>query len=485
MGRNLWRYFVAAIIFHILFSSFIVFIGRNELLPEMFNPQGLGSFASDSYGYMLDIEEFVDVLGEEGAAFFFTEPLDFHLKLYSISFILLRGISPFTILNAELFNVFCYALILVLAYSLGKDLFSKKVGLISAAVTGLWPSLLLHTTQLYKTPLIIACMLAIFLVSVRWYACQDNFSSAIRNEILGILAVMVLSFLRDNEWRYLIILAIALGWVGLLLKMRLEKKRVRWNMIASTLLLAISLVAPSITARFLSAVESYGVAAESPPQVAHPTSSLIPTPTSEPTLSPSPTLSPTITPTESSLPLPEPRSESERMSNYSIWDGIKDRLDYEAYWIGVRREYYNEYAVFEGAGSNVDSDYQIETLSDLLGYIPKGILVGFFAPFPNMWFEAGAKLGVSARLLSGLETLFMYLMTIAAVVAIWQSRRKYSIWYLFSVIFISLSIIGYFVGNIGALYRFRYPFWMMLIIFGVGGFYQVVLPYRRRLFARK
>lgn len=45
------------------------------------------------------------------------------------------------------------------------------------------------------------------------------------------------------------------------------------------------------------------------------------------------------------------------------------------------------------AGSNIDSDVRFEDLIDVIEYLPRAISVGFFAPFPNMWFIEGKSPG--------------------------------------------------------------------------------------------
>jgi phosphoglycerol transferase MdoB-like AlkP superfamily enzyme len=52
---------------------------------------------------------------------------------------------------------------------------------------------------------------------------------------------------------------------------------------------------------------------------------------------------------------------------------------------------------------------------------------------------------------------------------LWRARRELSAWFL--VVFIGTGILalGLAVNNVGALYRFRYPFWILMVILGAGG----------------
>jgi hypothetical protein len=97
------------------------------------------------------------------------------------------------------------------------------------------------------------------------------------------------------------------------------------------------------------------------------------------------------------------------------------------------------------------------------------MVVGFFAPFPNLWIGAGKQVGGSGRMLSGFETLMSYMIECLALFGLWRARKDLSAWFVFLVITLGAVALGLVVGNIGALYRLRYPFWALLIIFGAAG----------------
>src|SRR6185436_5670273 len=97
----------------------------------------------------------------------YNAPSPFHLKLYSLCFTIFAALTGFNILAAEPLNLFYYLGILALVGKLGSEVFCPRAGLLAAATVGLWPSLLLHTTQLVKDPLYILGMLALILIFVR------------------------------------------------------------------------------------------------------------------------------------------------------------------------------------------------------------------------------------------------------------------------------------------------------------------------------
>jgi len=89
-----------------------------------------------------------------------------------------------------------------------------------------------------------------------------------------------------------------------------------------------------------------------------------------------------------------------------------------------------------------------------------------------MWFEAGSG-GRMGRLLSGLETLVMYLLYFPAAFCLWKGRRNPALWLLFLSIFIGLVALGLVVVNAGALYRFRYILWIFTIAMAADGLVRI------------
>ena len=126
------------------------------------------------------------------------------------------------------------------------------------------------------------------------------------------------------------------------------------------------------------------------------------------------------------------------------------------------------WVVYAGNASSLDSDVQFDNAADIVRYLPRAAVIGFFAPFPRMWFESGTN-GRSGRLLAGAETLVMYLLYLPAVVCVWSERRKLAVWLMFLVTTIGLIALGLVVVNAGALYRLRYVFWILVIMLAVRG----------------
>ena len=106
---------------------------------------------------------------------------------------------------------------------------------------------------------------------------------------------------------------------------------------------------------------------------------------------------------------------------------------------------------------------QFSSTRDIVRFIPRAFVIGFFAPFPRMWVQTGT-FGLAVRVVSGLETLAMYLLYVAAGFCVWRERRNRKMWLLFLVATIGMLALGLVVVNAGALFRLRYVCWILMIV---------------------
>lgn len=435
--------FVGGLILHIVTVTIVFLAGNGGWFPDLFDSQGIGDFASDGRYYLSEIDGFIELLRNGESGYWTAKTEGFHTKLYTFSFVLLRPLFGHNILSAELINLICYLSILFFVYFLGKEIFNSLVGLLAALVVGFWPSFLLHTTQLLRDPLFIAGFMGIMLMNTHCLTRNYNSRDAISHIVIGSLSVIPVWLVGSGRW-YLTIVIIALGSLGIVIQMVVERRLILWNLVASSLVLIVVLGITIIPTNF----------------------------TPSPPFSPSP---PVNASTPSSLP-------SQPQNNVTsvvvrLWDEIIRKVNSVAYEIGRKRVgFFYHYP--DGSGSNIDIEFQLVTTVDLVHYIPRATTIGLFAPFPNMWFEDGS-IGFSARLLSGLETLTMYSLMVFAVIGIWRERRRLAIWHLLVVVLVGAVVLGLTVSNVGALYRIRYSYWILLVVLGVGGFWEVVLPWLR------
>jgi hypothetical protein len=159
--------------------------------------------------------------------------------------------------------------------------------------------------------------------------------------------------------------------------------------------------------------------------------------------------------TSSELPI------AERVLDVPLWERIAKRRE------GFVKPDGDE--IVTSKASNVDESVQFESWSDILRYLPRAMTIGFFAPFPNMWFAGGGLVGNVGRRLSGIEMILTYVIELFAVAGIWSKRRQLAAWLLAFIVTAGVTGLGLTVLNIGSLYRVRYPFWMLMVVLGAGG----------------
>jgi hypothetical protein len=135
-------------------------------------------------------------------------------------------------------------------------------------------------------------------------------------------------------------------------------------------------------------------------------------------------------------------------------------LDRAIRQVGDRRAAFRFY---NAQASNIDRDVRLSSIGDILRFLPRATVIGFFAPFPRMWFEQG-NFGRAGRLLTGVEMCAMFFLYAAAGIAVWRHRRRLRMWLILLVATIGIIALGLVVANAAALYRLRYIFWFLLFI---------------------
>jgi hypothetical protein len=56
-----------------------------------------------------------------------------------------------------------------------------------------------------------------------------------------------------------------------------------------------------------------------------------------------------------------------------------------------------------------------------------------------------------------------------ALLGWWRQRRNLAAWLLAITIGLGTVALGLVVNNMGAMYRLRYPFWVLMVVLGAGG----------------
>jgi hypothetical protein len=70
----------------------------------------------------------------------------------------------------------------------------------------------------------------------------------------------------------------------------------------------------------------------------------------------------------------------------------------------------------------------------------------------------------------------MYVVYVFAAIAIWRERHRLSMWLILLVAVTGMISLGLAVINLGALFRLRYFFWILMIVIAAHGFLGVRRP---------
>jgi len=406
-----WRYVLLAAALHIILAITIFLIGHFQLFPGTFDQNGVGlTFAIDSTTYQRVASDLAEVWQRDGFTAWLNAKAPLHSRLYSLVFITFGRLLGHNVLAAEPLNLFYYLAILICIYVIGREVFDAQTGFIAATIVALWPTFLGHSTQLMRDPLSIACLLWLMVVLVLVLNREFRALTGIAIGIAGALLATLFWVARGNMWNVVLVaIAIALGM--LVFRMVREKRFITGNALVMLLVIAAALLVPP-------RLESTSLPGVRPP------------------------LTPLAIPTS-----------SQPAAREGVWDSALKQ-------ISTRRAGFRFY---HSRASDIDPEVQFSNTGAILRFIPRALVIGFFAPFPYMWIEEGS-FGYATRIISGLETLAMYFVYLAVALCVWRERRNQKMWLLFLVASIGMLALGLVVVNAGALFRLRYACWILLIV---------------------
>jgi 4-amino-4-deoxy-L-arabinose transferase-like glycosyltransferase len=411
MRSNPLRWLLLAGAIHITLTLAIFLVGHFQLLPNTFDQHGTGlTFAIDGTSYRELASQLATTWQTAGFQAWLAQKVPLHSRLYSILFATIGRLLGHNVLAAEPLNLLYYLGILSCVYFLGRELFSVRAAMLAAAIVAVWPSFLLHSTQFIRDTLSIFCLLALLLVLTIMVRRELSFRAAAVASVAGASLVTLFWVLRANMWN-VVVLAAGLTIVLLSWRMIRARRFLLANVIAVVVVLLTMLMVPA-------RIESTTLAGSRPP----------------------------------ATPLAIPSSTQPAPA-----EGVFTRTMRQ---FGQRRAGFRRYRAQE---SNIDDDVHLMSAGDIVRFLPRAAVIGFFAPFPRMWFQSGSY-GSAGRLLSGAETLVMYFLYLAAAVCMWRNRKRFELWLLFLVATMGTVALGLVVVNAGALFRLRYVFWIMFII---------------------
>lgn len=412
-GLSPGRLLIAAAIFHLTVTAAVFGSGRFGLLPGTFNRDGIAvSFAPDGVMFHDGAAELSELLRRGDFGNWIAAHQPFHVRLYSICYAIFGPLVGKNIISAEPLNGSYYLAILALVFNLGRGAFGRRAGLLAAGAVALWPSLLLHTTQPLRDQLFIIGALAFVLIVLRWLTRTYTWPEALSRAALGGLTAVLVWLARDNM--AVMLIAAGLLGAGLLALRQFAPGRVQAaNLVGMALMLALVVGAMRVMPKFR------------PPE--------------------------------------DRKGQYQNLVRQSVSGNLWERAVASVGLVRARFVY-----TYPDAGSNIDSDVQLDSFSDIVRYSPRAAAIGFFAPFPDTWFAPRRSVGSSAKALVGVETLMLYLVEVLAVCGLWLGRRRLAVWLLFLTSAAGMFVLGLVVVNVGALYRLRYLFLITLIVLAAG-----------------
>ena len=144
-------------------------------------------------------------------------------------------------------------------------------------------------------------------------------------------------------------------------------------------------------------------------------------------------------------------------------------FDNELKKLYYQRSYF--YSVQSGANSTYDYGKDLNSLEELVKYIPRAIQIGLFSPFPKSWFaEHPSQLSKLMHIITGMEMLFIYICLLGFIISLFIWKKKIEFWMFVCFSFYFILIPSYAIPNIGSLIRYRYGAIMLLAAIGISTF---------------
>ncbi len=125
-----------------------------------------------------------------------------------------------------------------------------------------------------------------------------------------------------------------------------------------------------------------------------------------------------------------------------------------------------------GAGSEVDGDRLPDSAWAVVVYLPRALIIGMLAPFPDSWSERVTL----PRLVGAMETACWYFAFFGGAVTLVRFRsRKLLAGAVFCAVLI--TVLAYVHPNVGTLYRQRFGLWHFFMLIGCVGWVSLLRAY--------
>lgn len=434
------RLIATAATLHVLLAIGLFLVARAQVVPGIVDSEGvMGSFAFDSYEYQRGAVQLAEFIRHGELLNWATAAQPVHVKLIAIPLAILGPVFGYGPLSAEPYNLFCYLAVVTLVFVVGSEVGGRRTGVLAGVIVALWPTFLLHTMQLLKDPLFVTASLAFLLCVVTWLTRTYSSTATIAFSAVTVFLMLLLYLVRISFVWVLIAVAF-LGMLLLIVRQVQQRRLLIWNMLLPVTVLFTALLLIGLSGNHSSeAVKRYPSDQSGPPKFS----------------------------TDITLQVPSLVTRVFRQRSHTFTGQVLTVIDEPAHRISSMRSRFA--ASYPEAGSVLDGGTEFRTVNDLFAYLPRAMEIGLWAPFPSMWIAAGRRVGNLGKLLSGAETFVIYIFQVLAIVAVIRAPRHLALWLLLAISMLGVTALGLVVPNVGALYRFRYAFWMMVIIAAMCG----------------
>ena len=117
------------------------------------------------------------------------------------------------------------------------------------------------------------------------------------------------------------------------------------------------------------------------------------------------------------------------------------------------------------SNSFIDKDVLPSGSLEALFYLPRAALIGVFSPWPDRWVYSLNHEASIFYMITSIEAVLMYLGFAGLIIYIVR-HKVWSLTIPISIAFAMMVIYGMANPFIGALYRYRYPWWIIFICLG-------------------
>ena len=128
--------------------------------------------------------------------------------------------------------------------------------------------------------------------------------------------------------------------------------------------------------------------------------------------------------------------------------------------------------------SFIDADFLPQGSMEMVAYLPRAVLSGAFSPWPNRWNYVFTHRPSVFYTITPLEALLMYSGILGVLLWVMHGGAS-SVLIPFALALPIVTIFAMATPFIGALYRYRYPWWMLAICIGLAASVEVVGRGRR------